>query len=52
MKRREELKARLKDIENRRFFLAMKDRWNNSDYELDNKLFNEKLAIKKELAEK
>lgn len=49
MERREELKARLKDIEDRRFFLAMKDRWNNSDYELDNKLFNEELIIKKAL---
>ena len=51
MKRREELKARLEAIENRRFFLAMKDRWDNNDYALDNKLFNEELAIKKELAE-
>ena len=49
MERREELKARLKDIEDRRFFLAMKDRWNNSDYELDNKLFNEEINIKKAL---
>ena len=49
MERREELKARLKDIEDRRFFLAMKDRWNNSDYELDNKLFNEEISIKKAL---
>ncbi len=49
MKRREELKARLREIEERRFFLAMKDRWNNSDYELDNKLFNEEINIKKVL---
>lgn len=49
MERREELRARLKDIEDRRFFLAMKDRWNNSDYELDNKLFNEEINIKKAL---
>jgi hypothetical protein len=49
MERREELRARLRDIEDRRFFLAMKDRWNNSDYELDNKLFNEEINIKKVL---
>ncbi len=51
MTRRDELKARLEAIKNRRFFLAMKDRWNVNDYALDSKLFNEELAIKKELTE-
>lgn len=51
MTRREKLTARLEVIEERRFFLAMKDRWNTEDYALDNKLYNEELAIKRELAE-
>ena len=51
MTRREELTTRLEAIEERRFFLAMKDRWNTEDYALDNKLYSEELAIKRELAE-
>ena len=51
MTRREKLTARLEAIEERRFFLAMKDRWNTEDYALDNKLYREELAIKRELAE-
>jgi hypothetical protein len=50
MTRRDELKARLEAVGKRRFFLAMKDRWDSNDYALDNKLFREELAIKKELA--
>lgn len=49
MKRREELKARLEAIESRRFFLAMKDRWNRDDYRLDDKLSREAMNIKEEL---
>ena len=51
MTRREELTARLEAIGKRRFFLAMKDRWNVEDYALDNKLYNEELAIERELTE-
>ena len=51
MTRREELIARLEAIKERRFFLAMKDRWNTEDYALDNKLYSEELAIKREFAE-
>lgn len=51
MTRREGLTVKLEAIEERRFFLAMKDRWNTEDYALDNKLYSEELAIKRELAE-
>ena len=46
---REELEARLEEVEDRRFYLNMKDRWSSEDYALDNKLFEERLAIKKAL---
>lgn len=49
MTRREELKAKLEAVENRRFFLAMKDRWDSNDYRLDDKLSREAMTIKEEL---
>jgi hypothetical protein len=50
MKRKEELKARLEKVENKRFFLAMKDRWNANDSKYDDDLLREEIALKKELA--
>lgn len=44
-----EKECRIAEIENRRFMLAMKDVWNNKDFELDRQLFNEWLKLKKEL---
>lgn len=43
---KQEMKERMKELENRRFFLAMKDRWNSNDYALDDKLFHEWLELK------
>lgn len=43
---KQEMKEKMKELENRRFFLAMKDRWNSSDYALDDKLFHEWLELK------
>jgi hypothetical protein len=50
MTRREELTNRLDEVETKRFYLAMKDRWNNDDYDKERELANEELAIRKELA--
>lgn len=48
----EEKKARMEKLEELRFYLSMKDRWNNADYEQDHKWFAEWLNLKKELEEK
>ena len=50
MTRREELTNKLDVVETERFYLAMKDRWNNEDYNKERELANEELAIRKELA--
>lgn len=50
MTRREELTNRLDGVETKRFYLAMKDRWNNEDYDKEHELANEEFAIRKELA--
>jgi hypothetical protein len=50
MTRREELTNRLDEVETERFYLAMKDRWNNDDYDKERELANEEFAIRKELA--
>lgn len=46
---REEIIKRMDEIETKRFYLAMKDRWDRSDYDWDNKMFNEWLNLKKML---
>ena len=51
MTRREELTNRLDEVETKRFYLAMKDYWNDDDYNRDRELFNEETALRKELAE-
>ena len=48
----EEIKNRMNKLEELRFYLSMKDRWNNEDYEQDRKRFAEWLNLKKELEEK
>ena len=48
----EEMKNRMNKLEELRFYLSMKDRWNNEDYEQDHKWFAEWLNLKKELEEK
>ena len=48
---RNEIEKRIEEIENKRFYLAMKDRWNANDYATDNKWFKELLELKKKIAE-
>ena len=48
---RTEIEKKIEEIENKRFYLAMKDRWNANDYTTDNKWFRELLELKKALAE-
>lgn len=44
---KEEYEAKVEEIEDKRFSLSMKDRWSNSDYELDRE-YRTKLAQLKE----
>ena len=46
---REEILNRMEEIENDRFLLAMKDYWNNRDYETDQKWLDEYHALTREL---
>lgn len=46
---REEINKRMEELENARFFLAMKDRWDRRDYEADDKMFRELLELKEQL---
>lgn len=47
---RTELENRLQKLENAKFILAMKDLWNHSDWEEDNRLDKEIAETKKALA--
>lgn len=46
-----EMKKRLEELENERFFLEMKDRWNAKDFETDRMYRNEIRELKKKIAE-
>lgn len=46
---RQEIENKIKEIENKRFFLAMKDMWNREDFERDRKWNNEVRELEKEL---
>ena len=46
---RQEIEKKIEELENRRFFLAMKDFWDRKDFELDDKLYDEIRELKKEL---
>ena len=46
---RQEIENKIKTLEKRAFFLAMKDRWNESDYELDKKLSEEINTLQEKL---
>lgn len=46
---RTEIEKRIEEIENNRFYLAMKDRWNANDYATDEKWLNELRELKKNL---
>lgn len=46
---RQELLKELEIIKKRRFYLSMADRWDDSDYDLDNELWKKEIAIQNEL---
>ena len=46
-----EIEKRIEELEDKRFYLAMKDRWDRDDYAVDRQWFNELLKLKKELAQ-
>lgn len=46
-----EMEKRLEELENERFFLEMKDRWNAKDYDTDRMYKNEIKELKKKIAE-
>ena len=41
-----EIKAKIEELESKKFYLAMKDRWNDEDYQYDNKLFRKIQELK------
>lgn len=49
---KEELQARLEQLENAIFFLNMKDRWDSRDYRDSDLMFAEKMALIKAIKEK
>ena len=46
-----EMQARIDDLEKRRFYLSMKDCWDADDHDYDRKMFTEALELKKAMAE-
>ena len=46
---REEITRKIEEIETRRFYLAMKDRWTREDFRIDSELSKEYVNLKKEL---
>lgn len=48
---REEIKARIEDLEERRFYMAMKDRWTREDFDWDMETFREIRKLEKMLEE-
>lgn len=44
-----EIKARIDELETRRFYLSMKDRWSQADFDTDRKMWMEVLELKKKL---
>lgn len=48
---KEEMIARLEQLEKWEFLLSMKDRWDNKDYDKHNIWLNERLKLKKVLEE-
>ncbi len=46
---RQEIEKRIEDLENRRFALAMCDRWTQADYDLDDRLSEEIRTLKEQL---
>ena len=45
----EEMSKRIEELESKRFYLSMKDRWSSADFELDRKWWTEILDLEKKL---
>lgn len=48
---KEEIKKRIESIKDSEFYLQMKDRWSNADYELSRKYSEEIVRLRKLLEE-
>lgn len=46
---REEMMNRIEELETARFYLAMKDRWNNEDFQTDDRLYRELRELKQKV---
>lgn len=46
---RQQIEERIEDLEDRRFILDMKDRWNSDDYRTDREWSEEIRTLKKQL---
>lgn len=44
-----EILKKLDELENRRFYLSMKDRWSPDDYQHDREMMYEEIALRKKL---
>ena len=49
---KQEIAKRIEDLENRRFALAMCDRWTQEDYDLDDRLSEEIRTLEEQLKTK
>ncbi len=48
---REEIIKKIEELENRKFYLNMKDFWELEDYTKNNKIMNEIISLKNQLKE-
>ena len=46
---RQEIEARIEELETREFYLKMKDRWSRSDFDYNDKLHREIRELKEQL---
>ena len=46
---RQEIEKQIEELEDRKFYLAMKDRWNREDYKRNDDLNKQLKELKKEL---
>ena len=46
---KQEIIEALNKLENKRFYLSMKDRWNSEDYETDRRWMQEEISLRKQL---
>lgn len=46
-----EIEERIEELENKKFYLAMKDRWNDRDFQRDRELSRQIIELKAQLEE-